>query len=72
VSGALLLLSERSRRIGIFSLAAEGLALHDLVEVAVTEKARPEGIDFLTPSRLAIVTEGPATMIHYGVTRPRP
>jgi hypothetical protein len=47
------------------------LALDDLVDVEVTRKARPEGLDFLTPSRLAVVTEGPAMMITYGVTRPR-
>jgi uncharacterized protein YjiK len=69
VSGALLLLSEESRRIGIFTFEAGALALRDLIDVRVTDDARPEGLDFVTPSRLVVVTEGPATMIDLRVSR---
>lgn len=71
VTGALLLLSEESRRIAVCRVAGEGLSLESLTAVHVEEAERPEGIDFVTPSRLLVVTEGPARIIEFRVTRPR-
>lgn len=71
VTGALLLLSEQSRRIGVFRIDAGGLALMDQVDVSVERRARPEGLGFATPSRIVVVTEGPATAIEFRVTRER-
>ncbi len=69
VSGALLLLSEETRRIGVCTIAGERLALQSLTDVRVRQAERPEGLDFVTPSRLVVVTEGPATVITFRVTR---
>jgi SdiA-regulated len=71
VTGAVLLLSEESRRIGVFRIDDGALVLDDLVDVQVERKARPEGLDFVTRSRLVVVTEGPATVIDFRVTRVR-
>ena len=71
VTGAVLLLSEASRRIGVLRIDNGGLALDDLVDVSVERKARPEGLAFVTPSRLVVVTEGPATAIEFRVVRGR-
>jgi len=71
VTGAVLLLSEESRRIAVCTLDADGLALISLTDVRVQDEERPEGLDFVTPSRLVVVTEGPATIIDFRVTRPR-
>lgn len=71
VTGALLLLSEQSRRIGLFEMGDGRLALQDLVDVRVSRRERPEGLDFVTRDRLVVVTEGPATLIEFRVTRTR-
>jgi uncharacterized protein YjiK len=68
-TGLLLLLSEESRRIGVFAMNHECLSLIDLFDVRVDRKARPEGLAFVTPARLLVVTEGPATAIEFRVTR---
>lgn len=69
ITGAVLLLSEESRRIGVFRVDDGGLEMTGAVEVRVKRQARPEGLDFVTPSRLVVVTEGPATAIGFRVTR---
>lgn len=68
---SVLLLSEASRRIAVFRIEGGGLEMTGALDVRVTRKARPEGLDFVTPSRLLVVTEGPATAIHFRVTRGR-
>lgn len=70
ITGALLLLSEESRRIGVFEIIRECLELHDLVDVRVRHRERPEGLAFVTPHRLVVATEGPATLIEFRVERP--
>jgi uncharacterized protein YjiK len=69
VTGALLLLSEESRRIGVCLVRDEGLEMQSVTDIDVIDEARPEGLDFVTPSRLVVVTEAPATMIAFRVTR---
>jgi uncharacterized protein YjiK len=71
VTGAWLLLSEESRRIGVFAVGPDRLRLESLTEVRVDDGERPEGLDFVTPGRLVVVTEGPARAIEYRVTRSR-
>jgi uncharacterized protein YjiK len=69
VTGALLLLSEESRRIAVCRFVDETLQLVSLTDVRVDRKERPEGIDFVTAARLVVVTEGPATVIPFEVRR---
>ena len=71
VTGMWLLLSEESRRIGVFTVTGDRLSLESLTDIRVTHGERPEGIDFVTPARLVVVTEGPATIIAFRVTRER-
>jgi hypothetical protein len=71
VTGAWLLLSEESRRIGVVVVEQERLRLDSLTDVRVDEGERPEGLDFVTPVRLVVVTEGPARAIDFRVTRVR-
>ena len=59
VTGAWLLLSEESRRIGVFAVEPDRLRLESLTDVRVDDGERPEGLDFVTPGRLVVVTEGP-------------
>jgi uncharacterized protein YjiK len=69
VTGVLLLLSEESRRIGVCRIDDGELRLESTSDIHVTRDERPEGLDFATPSRLIVVTEGPAMVIHFRVTR---
>lgn len=69
VSGLLLLLSEESRRIVVMRLAHDGLQLIQSFDLPLEDGERPEGLAFLTPSRLAVVTEGPARLLTFRVTR---
>jgi len=71
VTGAWLLLSEESRRIGVFVVEQDRLQLESLTDIRVDDGERPEGLDFVTPSRLVVVTEGPARAIDFRVTRSR-
>ena len=72
VSGATLLLSEESRRIAVCRVNGDRLELESVTEIHVSDDERPEGIDFVTRDRLVVVTEGPATVIPFRVTRGRP
>lgn len=69
VTGAVLLLSEETRRIAVCAVEDHGLSLLSLTDIRVQDEERPEGLDFVTPSRLVVVTEGPATVIDFRVTR---
>jgi uncharacterized protein YjiK len=71
VTGAWLLLSEESRRIGVFAVEPDRLRLESLTDIQVDDCERPEGLDFVTPVRLVVVTEGPASAIDFRVTRSR-
>lgn len=69
VSGLLLLLSEESRRIAIMRLSPDGLQLIQCYDLPLEDGERPEGLTFLSDSRLAVVTEGPARLLTFRVTR---
>ena len=71
LSGAMLLLSEESRRIAVCRLSGDRLELESVTDIQVFDDERPEGIDFVTPDRLVVVTEGPAMVIDFRVTRSR-
>lgn len=70
VSGLLVLLSEESRRLAIMRLVADGLQLVQSYDLPLEDGERPEGLAFLTRTRLAVVTEGPARLLTFRVTRP--
>lgn len=69
VSGAMLLLSEESRRIAVCRLSGDRLELESVTDIRVSEDERPEGIDFVTRDRLVVVTERPAMAISFHVRR---
>lgn len=70
VSGLLVLLSEESRRLAVMRLANDGLQLVQSHDLPLEDGERPEGLAFLTPTRLAVVTEAPARLLTLRVTRP--
>ena len=70
VSGLLVLLSEESRRLAVMRLASDGLHLLQSHDLPLEDGERPEGLAFLTSARLAVVTEGPARLLTFRVTRP--
>jgi uncharacterized protein YjiK len=70
VSGLLVLLSEESRRLAVMRLSDDGLHLVQSHDLPLEDGERPEGLAFLTPTRLAVVTEGPARLLTLRVTRP--
>jgi hypothetical protein len=50
-------------------LSSDGLQLIQCHALPLEDGERPEGLAFLTSSRLAVVTEGPARLITFRVTR---
>lgn len=72
VTGALWLLSEKSRRLAVLALTDDGLRLMDTVDLPLKGRERPEGVAFAGRSRLIVVTEGPARLLEFRVTRRRP
>ncbi len=69
VSGLILLLSEESRRIAVMQLGHDGLRLIQCHDLPLERGERPEGLAFLSASRLAVVTDGPARLVTFRVTR---
>lgn len=69
VSGLLVLLSEESRRLAVLQFGDGGLQFIEAFDLPLDGRERPEGVAFLTPSRLAVVTEGPARLLTFRVTR---
>jgi uncharacterized protein YjiK len=69
VTGLLVLLSEESRRLAVCDVEGDELVLRALTDVRTRDGARPEGVTFATPSRLLVVTEGPATLVTFAVAR---
>ncbi len=70
-TGLLVLLSEESRRLAVLRMADGTLRLLDSHDLPLEGDERPEGLTFLTPSRLAVVTEGPARLLTFRVGRRR-
>lgn len=71
VTGLLILLSEQSRRLAVMRLAGATLEYLSAFDLPLSGKERPEGLAFLSPSRLAVVTEGPARLLELRVSRRR-
>lgn len=70
-SGRLVLLSEQSRRLGVVRLEGGSLQLESTFDLPLAGEERPEGLAFLSPTRLAVVTEGPARLLLLRVSRRR-
>lgn len=68
-TGLLVLLSEESRRLAVCRMRAGALHLERTFDLPLDGTERPEGLTFLTPGRLAVVTEGPARLLTLRVTR---
>lgn len=69
VSGLFVLLSEESRRLAVMRPTPSALELVDSFDLPLEGKERPEGLAYLTPSRLVVATEGPARLLSLRVTR---
>lgn len=66
-SGALVLLSEESRRLAVVTLEPDGLRLRATYDLPFPGDERPEGLAFQSSSRLVVVTEGPARLLRLRV-----
>ena len=71
VTGLLVVLSEASRRFAVLRLAGGALQLVSTFDLPLEDKERPEGLAFVSRSRLAVVTEGPARLLELRVGRGR-
>lgn len=71
VTGALILLSEQSRRLAVVALDGVHLEVDSLYDLPLDGRERPEGLAFLRRDCLAVVTEGPARMLELRVSRSR-
>ncbi len=69
VSGALLLLSDQSRRIVVAHIVDDELELAGSVNLPLGRKEKPEGIDFAGRSRLLVVTDDSAKLLEFAVRR---
>lgn len=68
-TGLVVLLSEQSRSVAVLAVAGDELRLVSSFALPLEGKERPEGLAFLSPSRLAVTTEGPARLLTLRVTR---
>ncbi len=69
VTGLLVLLSEQSRRLAVLRLEDGVLQFVSTFDLPLEGKERPEGVTFVSRSRLAVVTEGPARLLELRVAR---
>ena len=69
VTGLFVVLSEVSRRIAVLRLDAAALTLLSTFDLRLPGKERPEGLTYLSRNRLAVVTDGPARLFEFAVTR---
>ena len=69
VTGLLVLLSEQSRRLAVLRREGSALQLVSTFDLPLEGKERPEGLAYISRSRLAVVTEGPARLLELRVTR---
>lgn len=69
LTGLFVLLSEESRRLAVMRATPSALELLDTFDLPLEGKERPEGLAYLTPSRLVVATEGPARLLSFRVTR---
>ena len=69
VTGALVVLSQQSRCLGVLEVDGDQLRLRGTFELPLTGKERPEGLAYLASTRLAVATEGPARLLELRVQR---
>lgn len=68
-TGALLLLSDQSRRIVIATVAEQTLVVSGHYDLPLRKAEKPEGIDFASASRLLVVTDDSAKLLEISVRR---
>ena len=68
-TGALLLLSDQSRRIVMATVVEQTLVVSGHYDLPVGRREKPEGIDFASPSRLLVVTDDSARLLEFAVKR---
>lgn len=69
VTGALLLLSDQSRRIAIARIVDGTLALAGSYDLPIGKRLKPEGMDFASSSRLLVVMDNSAKLLEIAVRR---
>jgi hypothetical protein len=69
VTGALVVLSQQSRCLGVLEVDGDHLRLRGTFELPLKGKERPEGLGYLASTRLAVATEGPARLLELRVQR---
>jgi hypothetical protein len=71
VTGALLLLSDQSRRIAIATIVDQKLEMLGSYDLPLSGKEKPEGLDFSSPSRLLVVLDDSGKLLEIAVRRTR-
>jgi SdiA-regulated len=69
VTGAFLLLSDESQRIVVARIEDHELELADVCDLPLARGEKPEGVDFVTPSRLVVVTDATSKLLEIAVRR---
>jgi hypothetical protein len=69
VTGALLLLSDQSRRIAIVEIVDQRLVLLGSYDLPLSRSEKPEGLDFSSPSQLLVVMDDSAKLLEITVRR---
>lgn len=69
VTGAILLLSDRSRRIAVVHIDGGRLVHDGSIDLPLGRKEKPEGLDFSGRSRLLVVTDDSAKLLEFDVRR---
>jgi uncharacterized protein YjiK len=69
VTGALLLLSDQSRRIVVAEIADRKLVLLGSYDLPLSRGEKPEGLDFKSSSRLLVVMDDSAKLLEIAVRR---
>jgi uncharacterized protein YjiK len=71
VTGALLLLSDQSRRIAVAEVVEQKLVLLGSYDLPLSRGEKPEGLDFRSPSQLLVVMDDSAKLLEITVRRTR-
>lgn len=69
VTGALLLLSDQSQRIAVAEIIDQKLVLLGSYDLPLSNREKPEGLDFSSPSRLLVVMDDSAKLLEIAVRR---
>jgi uncharacterized protein YjiK len=71
VTGALLLLSDQSRRIAVAEIVDRRLVPLGSYDLPLSRREKPEGLDFGSPSRLLVVMDDSPKLLEIAVRRSR-